>query len=232
GWIEGLKVGVANFVDAIATLFKNFFNTVKGIFKAGTEILKGNWKGALNILKTTLSQNIENIIGLFIRMQDRIGNWARGMKDKFLTWGRDMIQNLINGIKEKISAVGDAISGVADKIREYIHFSEPDMGPLSDFHTYAPDMMKMFAKGILDNTDIVTDAVDKMASDMLSVDASADIRAVASDTGARVKSQGGGNIIFNNSFVINGSNKNARELAEEISYYLEADRQRIAGAYA
>jgi hypothetical protein len=33
-------------------------------------------------------------------------------------------------------------------------------------------------------------------------------------------------------FNINGTDRDPRELAEEISYYLEADRQRVAGVWA
>ena len=46
-------------------------------------------------------------------------------------------------------------------VKAYIHFSEPDKGPLADFHTYAPDMMKMFADGIKENQYIVDDQMAK-----------------------------------------------------------------------
>ena len=59
-----------------------------------------------------------------------------------------MIDNLINGIKEGIGKIGDAIGSVADTIRSYIHFSKPDKGPLADFDTYMPDMTKMITSGI------------------------------------------------------------------------------------
>ena len=72
-----------------------------------------------------------------------------------------MIQNFINGIKSKISAVGEAVSSVAQKAASFLHFSEPDEGPLSNFHTFAPDMMKLFAEGIEDNGDLIDDAFNK-----------------------------------------------------------------------
>ena len=42
-----------------------------------------------------------------------------------------------------------------------MHFSEPEKGPLSNFHTFAPDMMKLFAKGITDNEDVIENAFNK-----------------------------------------------------------------------
>jgi uncharacterized protein YbjQ (UPF0145 family) len=63
-------------------------------------------------------------------------------------WGADLISNFINGIKSKIGELTNSVKGVAKTVWNYLHFSEPEMGPLSDFHTYAPDMIDMFVKGI------------------------------------------------------------------------------------
>ena len=88
-----------------------------------------------------------------------IDSLFNGMISKFINWGHDMIDGLVQGIKDKIAAVKDAIEGVAGAIAERLHFSEPDVGPLSDFHTYAPDMMKLFADGIRQNAGLLTDAI-------------------------------------------------------------------------
>lgn len=74
-------------------------------------------------------------------------------------WGRDMIANFIDGIVEMWGSLRDTVSGVAQTVKSYLGFSEPEAGPLSNFHTYAPDMMALFAKGITDNEKRVTDAV-------------------------------------------------------------------------
>ena len=72
-----------------------------------------------------------------------------------------MIDNFVGGIKDKVNAVKDAVKGVADKIKSFLGFSEPEEGPLSNLQTYAPDMMKLFAQGIKDNEDLVTDQIEK-----------------------------------------------------------------------
>ena len=76
-------------------------------------------------------------------------------------WGRDLINNFISGITEKWEGLKGTVSDVAGSIKSFLGFSEPEEGPLSDFHTYAPDMMELFAKGIHDNTNIVQDELDK-----------------------------------------------------------------------
>jgi hypothetical protein len=65
-----------------------------------------------------------------------------------LEWGADLIQNLVDGILGGIGYVEDAVSSVAQSIRDFIGFSEPERGPLSNFHTYMPDMYDMLEQGI------------------------------------------------------------------------------------
>ena len=67
------------------------------------------------------------------------------------TWGKDLIQNFVDGIKGSLNLVGDAVKAVAQKIKDFIGFSEPDEGPLSNFHTYAPDMVDLFCEGLEDS---------------------------------------------------------------------------------
>lgn len=74
---------------------------------------------------------------------------------------------IVNGIKSCISAVGDAVSSVADKIRSFLHFSVPDEGPLTDFESWMPDFMHGLAKGIEKSKSMVTDAVSGLAADMV-----------------------------------------------------------------
>lgn len=75
-------------------------------------------------------------------------------------WGDDMMRSLANGILSgSISYVSPAISSVAQDIESLIGFSEPERGPLSRFHEFAPDMMRLFAQGILDNRKMLQDVV-------------------------------------------------------------------------
>ena len=88
------------------------------------------------------------------------------LPERALTWGRDLIDNFVGGIKDKIDSLGEALSGAAQTVADFLGFSEPERGPLSNFHTYAPDMMDLYAKGIRENTYKVTDAMDQVAGQM------------------------------------------------------------------
>lgn len=84
-----------------------------------------------------------------------------GLAKKALTWGRDMIDNFVGGIKEKWNNLKQTVSDAAQTVTDFLGFSEPKMGPLSNFHTYAPDMMALFAQGIRENENVVTDQIEK-----------------------------------------------------------------------
>lgn len=84
--------------------------------------------------------------------------------ERALTWGKDLIDNFIRGIKAKWSDLKNAVKDLAETVKSYIGFSEPEVGPLSNFHTYAPDMMELFAKGIKDNEDLIADQMNESLS--------------------------------------------------------------------
>ena len=74
------------------------------------------------------------------------------------TYGNDLIMNMAGGIESAKPFLEKVITGVAEMIHSIIGFSEPERGPLSDFHTYAPDMIKLWNKGVYDNLGSVEDS--------------------------------------------------------------------------
>ena len=74
-------------------------------------------------------------------------------------WGKDLVQNFIDGIKAKWEKLKSTVTDLASTIKSLLGFSEPEVGPLSNFHTFAPDMMELFASGIKQNLGLITDAM-------------------------------------------------------------------------
>lgn len=93
---------------------------------------------------------------------DRI---AKGIADTILIakdWAKDLIKNFVAGLAENGGDLKQAaIDFLANPIKNVIGFSEPKEGPLSDFHTYAPDMIDLFTKGIKDNENELKTQVKK-----------------------------------------------------------------------
>lgn len=135
-------------------------------------------------------------------------------------WGEDMMISLANGIITGYNSwVLPAIGDVAGGIEAMIGFSEPEVGPLSKFHTFAPDMMALFAKGIRDNKWMIDAAATS----------SFDLAPYLETAGSRVGTSlnyGGVNVTFE---VKDG--QTGRELYEEFSYYLREDLAREGAVF-
>ena len=143
------------------------------MFKNGVQIVASLIEGIVSFFGKLLGAGmdivgaiIEGIVSFFAKLIDigkNIGEYIKngflGIVDQAKTWGKDMMDNFIGGIKDKIANLSETLKGAADKVKSFLGFSEPEEGPLSNFHTFAPDMMELFAQGIKDNTNLITDAV-------------------------------------------------------------------------
>lgn len=156
---------------------KNFFNQhgeqIKSGLTAAWNVIKTVLLGVWNAITTAFTNILTSITGTIGNIKDAIVNgltaaidWIKGLPAQALQWGRDIIMGIVDGIKGAIGAVGDAVKGVADKIKGFLGFSEPDEGPLSDFHTYMPDMIDLMAKGIQAGKKKVEGAVGALAEGM------------------------------------------------------------------
>lgn len=130
-------------------------------------------------LETTVSDAAENMRTDFIENMDEMGDEGSStiseinsefsynfgiLSSNAYYWGRDLIINFNNGMVNAVNSVlVPTMENIAQAIKNYIGFSEPEKGPLSDFHTYAPDMMKLFADGIDKNEDKVLKSVGNLA---------------------------------------------------------------------
>lgn len=121
--------------------------------------IKAVFVGVGEAAKELFTQTIPNAVRTAV---DTLGS----LPGKALQWGKDLIDNFISGIKSKLSALADSVKGVAQTVRDFIGFSEPKKGPLSNFHTYAPDMMSLFAGGIQDNLWRVQDQLNGMGANI------------------------------------------------------------------
>lgn len=124
-------------------------------------------KQTLEIFQQLWDGIVEKVTGIKDAIVEGIGeaiSWIEELPGKALTWGADMIQSFINGIKSKVSDLTGELEATAEEIAAFLGFSEPEKGPLSNFHTFAPDMMDLFAKGIKDNIPEVRKAAEDMAA--------------------------------------------------------------------
>lgn len=110
---------------------------------------------------------------------------------KLKTGGRDLIEGFKQGIVNQINSLIGGVSSVANTIRSLLHFSRPDTGPLRDYETWMPDMVKGMAKSLDNAAPYLLDKVNNLASAM---SLSPTINGNVNSIGPKV------NVIVNNSY--------------------------------
>ncbi len=143
---------VVNFIVAqlstLASLIEPFVSYWLNLFKGFFALLSGDTEGAMEAFQAAFESGLEFVHNLVTGWWNSIDELFGGLPSKALTWGKDMIQGFINGITEKISALKEKITDIGNTIKEKLHFSKPDNGPLADADKWTPDMMDLFTSGI------------------------------------------------------------------------------------
>lgn len=202
-------ITVIKVVGAVISVLASAFGPVVLAIAAAIAIgvlLWKNWdkirEAAGNLLEG-IKTTIGNVRDAIVTGIQAAIDWITSLPAEALKWGSDIIDGIVSGIQSAVGRVGEAVKGVADKIKSFLGFSEPEEGPLSDFHTYMPDMIDLMASGITSGKKKVKDALEGMTGEM-SVIAKANVVSKATGRGATGRTTGGGtvtqNVNINNQF--------------------------------
>lgn len=143
-----LKEDASKIFSNLGNALSTIWNGISGIASSIWTAIKEHIGNTVGRMVDGIKFAIQKIPGIFSDIFGRVRNFVTSLPGEALRWGRDIIDGIADGIRGAIGKVTNAVKGVADKIRSFLHFSEPDVGPLSDFHTYMPDMMSGLASGI------------------------------------------------------------------------------------
>ena len=129
---------------------------------------------------------------------------------------------MVSGIKNSISKVTDAVKGVANNIRSYLHFSVPDVGPLTDYETWMPDFMDGLSNGIENSKNKVVNSIKGLATDMkVNMNSNAYTPAFATSSNSNVSTNGNqkSDLILQIENFNNNRNSDVKQLMEEAEFY-------------
>lgn len=150
--------------DAQPKIIQAGFDLITVLFDKGDDIFKKIVEIVPKLIEKIskkFMESYDDVQKLGMEIFEHIKTGFFEVIDGAKKWGKDMIDNFIKGITDTWNNLKEKVSGVAQGIADFLGFSEPDKGPLSNFHTYAPDMMKLFASGIEDNQNIIGNALNK-----------------------------------------------------------------------
>ena len=165
-WNE-VKTNITTAVTNIMTTVKEKFEQIKTDAVNKVTDLKNRVVTAFNNLKNSIASTVGNIKDSIVNGFQNAINFITSIPSRAIGWGRDIINGIVEGIRSAISKITDVMGNVAETIASFIHFSEPDVGPLSDFHTFMPDMMKQLAQGITRGIPTIESAMDAMTRSMV-----------------------------------------------------------------
>lgn len=160
---ENVSTGLSNLKSTVAEKW----DSIKEKVSSNSETIKSKATTAFTNMKNSIATTVTGIKTKIIEGFQGAIEFITGLPAQALQWGKDIIQGIINGITEKFEALKQKAAEIAGAIKDFIGFSEPEKGPLSDFHTYMPDMIELMTKGITQGIPEVQRAMNQLTDTMV-----------------------------------------------------------------
>lgn len=204
--LNSIKSVVSSVWDSISSKISSIMSTIKSTISSIWDSIKSAVSTKVSSVKTAIQDGFQAAV-----------DWIKGLASDAWNWGADIISGIIDGIKSMISNLADTVTGVADTIRDFLHFSVPDKGPLTDYESWMPDFMKGLAEGINKSKKYVEKAVCGVAQAMqLTMDSDLNY-SLNGIYGAAVDGSSGGTVnnYYNNdnSRTVNQTNNSPKSLS-------------------
>ncbi|WP_127483929.1 phage tail tape measure protein [Paenibacillus ehimensis] len=203
GDFEKLKSDSEAIWNNLKAALGQIWEGIKKVFSGALSVIEGHVTTAWNAMKTVSTTIWDAIVGGI----EKAIEWIKNLPSTMVQFGKDMIQGLIDGIKNMTGKVGDAIRGIADQITSGIRKALDIHSPSRVMETLGEYTGEGFAIGI-GNT--VSD-VRQRASDMAAA-ASGVLAGVSAPSvqAAGASTAGGGGSIINFEGMFAGANINIR----------------------
>ena len=166
--------------DAMIAVFTGAWDIICALWDKFAEMFGGYFTAAYEVVSRKVTEIKEAIVN---GLKEAI-DWIQALPGQAVQWGMDFIGGLKDGIMAGVSGVVDAVKGVGEKIKSFLHFSVPDEGPLTDYESWMPDFMGGLAKGIASNEDVVLERIQSLAGSIRTLMAAASANAATAARGA------------------------------------------------
>ena len=182
-----------------------------------------------------------NTLDIFNVIYNSIANFFRNLSKNTLTWGKNLIINFANGIRNGITAVKEAVGWLGNAISNMLKSqSPPKEGPLSTIDKWGVGLMKTYASSLKDGlpyiensiSDIskaIKDPLEAMDGVSITSDLNKNINAPIAPTPITNVTQQGSKTIQINPGMMVASEGEIRSFVRMLEPYLKTENQRIIG---
>lgn len=131
----------------------------RGMIEAFLLLIVGDWEGAWQTFLETQKEHVKKVLGGVIGMNAKIAALMSAEVQKWETFGRDLMNGLIEGIKKRVEAAVKAVVEAARKIYAAGMAAIGAHSPSRLFAEMGASMMQGMAKGISASTQLPVMAV-------------------------------------------------------------------------
>ncbi len=225
--LDNIKKVIATTWNAAASVIEVALNGIKSV-------VQSVWNAMPDIVRNPMNQVKDAVLSIWDNIKNGIGDRLGGVRDAVRnamgavydavmekvnsswSWGRDLMQNLINGLNYMLGNLINTVADVARAISDYLHFSVPDKGPLTEFESWMPDFMKGLADGINKSKKYVEKAISGVA-DAMTIAMNSDFNVDMSGVTGAMVGAGGTTVVNNynndNSRTVNQTNNSPKSLS-------------------
>jgi hypothetical protein len=163
-WILKLPGVVLGYIASFISMAIAWFARMPGQVLAFLSGLGGIIGGVFGGLAGFAMGGINGLISLVATIPGRISGFLSGLPGMAGGWAASMMNMFTSTITNMVGNVQNAASSVVNGIKSFLGFASPPKdGPMRDSDRYMPNMMRMFATGITDNSHLVTNSAQNIA---------------------------------------------------------------------
>lgn len=206
--IVSFLTGIWNTITStISNAINSAYNTIVSVLQSIYNFFSSIFSNIANSVSSTFNNIVSGIKGAVGNIKSAIVDgfnaaisFITSLPSKAVQWGADFIGGLKNGIMSGVQGIVNAVKGIGDKIKSFLHFSVPDEGPLTDYESWMPDFMGGLAEGISSNEDTVLDKVKGLAGGISTLMKGATASAATATGSAVSNTSNTTNVTQNNTF--------------------------------
>lgn len=173
--------------DSISDAALSMLQTVKSATKGFIDAVKDMASGARDKLQDVVSYFRElpsKILAALKEAAQRVKEEFNNMIATAKQSGKHFVDGFVDGLKERLQKVVDAVKKIANTVKDFLGFSRPDKGPLHEYEQWMPHFMQGLTKGIKNNIGLIKGAVDDVAKTMaIPLDANASMNMALAGAG-------------------------------------------------